>query len=147
MPLLGELALTGPGDAQSLFVFDDGIVVGRTGNVSNVGIAFGLIGGLLTGLAKQRQAQKMSATVDAMANASAEAVASQLKRAELFRASEVNEVRLEKGRGKTRKIVIVRTGAKDAVFSLVPAKPPASPPRDVLYAAFGSRVKDTAGEP
>ena len=85
----------------------------------------------------------MSAAVNAMANGSAEAAASELKRADMFRAGEVDEVRLEKGRGKTRKIVIVRTGAKDAVFSLGPEKPSASQLRNMLTVAFGSRVKDT----
>ncbi len=149
MGLRGEINLTGVEGPQTMWVFDDGVIVGEPSKAGRAGLAFGGIGGMVGGLASEvsgrRLAKAIADVVSALPEPSAEAVASQVKRAHLFRTDEVSRIRLEKGLGKTRKLVIATTDGKHTVYRFGIPMQPEAPVSDLLGALFGARFHDAVG--
>lgn len=149
MGLRGEIKLTGAEGPQTMLVFDDGVIVGEPSKAGRAGFVFGGIGGMLGGLASEvsgrRLAKAIADVVSALPEPSAEAIASQVKRARLFRIDEVSTIRLEKGRGKTRKLMIVTTDGKHTVYRFGIPMQPEAPVSDLLGALFGARFHDAVG--
>jgi hypothetical protein len=146
MALRGEIDLSAVG-RETMFVFDDGIVVFEAGKLALATMTMGgALGGLLSGVAGEvrgrRRDQTIAEAISAMPDPSAGALASQVKGARLFRIDEVTQVRLEKGVANTRKIVVATTGRKDVAFRFGVPMQPEAPVRDVFSAVFGDRFDD-----
>lgn len=167
MAFVEEFQLTGSDGPQKIFVFDDGLVVTELSRVASagpvVGVAFGVAVGVQSGevvagaafggvagvagaavgeVSRRRQSRAIAKAVSAMPDPSAEAMAPQVKRARLFRIDEVTQVKLEKHRGATRKIVVATKDGREADFQFEILQQPESPVRDVLSTVFGDRFKE-----
>jgi hypothetical protein len=146
MALRGEIDMSAIG-RETMFVFDDGIIVFEAGKLALAGITMGgALGGLAGGVAGEvkgrRRAQSIAEAISNMPDPSAEALATQVKKARLFLIDDVTQVRLEKGFANVRKIVVATTSGKDAVFRFGVPMQPEDPVREVLSAVFGDRFDD-----
>jgi hypothetical protein len=151
MALRGEIDLSAVG-RETMFVFDDGIVVFEASRLALAGATFGgALGGLISGVkgevSGRRRERSVAEAIGTMSDASARSLTAQVKGARLFDIDEVTQIRLEKGFANTRKIVIATAGSKDAVFRFgVPMQPEAAA-REVLSAVFGDRFDDRLATP
>jgi len=132
-----------------MFVFDDGIVVGEPSK-PGAGLYFGALGGVASVLAGQARNRRVATSIDeamsALPDPSAKAVAAQVKRVRLLAIDHVTQVRLERGRGKARKLVVATRGGRDATFRFMTPKQPEGPVRDVLSDVFADRFIDAVAD-